>query len=251
MKNKNLFLSFLLSFFCVLSANAQNVNEMPTITVTGTAEIRVVPDEAIFNLSVVKINRDLKIAQQENDATVAQIINLAKQFNVPAQYIKTDVYEYEEKYTWTGKDNEKRVFLGYEVSKDVVIRLTDMTKFEDLFREIIRSGVSKVEDVELQTTEIRKHKDRARAMAMKAAQEKAAAMAGEIGQSVGKAVMVREGVFSGSPYSNFSANSNVTSNTIGTGGQSYSAGYSASENSTFSIGTISVKADVTVSFLLN
>lgn len=195
MKLKILVLAGLIcSFF--ISAKAQNISEMPTITVTGTAEIQVVPDEAIFNLKVEKLSKDLKLAQQQNDETVAQIINLCKQFGIPAQNVKTDVFEYEERFTMTGKAEDKRVFIGYMVSKDVVIRLSDMKKFEDLLREIIKAGVSKVESVEMQTTELRKYKDQARAMAMRAAKEKGTAMSAEIGQTIGKAIMIREGSFS-------------------------------------------------------
>lgn len=242
------FMSILIIALCVLASRSQNVSEMPTITVSGTGEVRVVPNEAIFNLKVEKLNKDLKLAQQQNDEIVAQLIDLTKRFGVPAQNVKTDIYEYEEKHTWVGRDDEKRVFLGCEASKDVTIRLTDMTRFEDLFREIVKAGVSRVRDVDLRTTEIRKYKAQARAMAMRAAKEKASAMAGEVGQTIGKAVMIREGVFSGSSHSNFSANSNITTTAAG---QSYSASYSTAEGATFAPGTISVKADVTVSFLLN
>lgn len=248
---KNLLLISLFSLF-VFSAKAQmvDVDNLPTITTTGTAEVRVVPNEAIFTLEVEKIDKDLQIAQKQNDDTVSQIINLAKTFGIQPRDVKTDFYEYEQRFTYTGKNEDKRVFLGYAVSKTVIVRLGDMSKFEDFFREIIKAGVSKVEDVDLQTTDIRKHKDEARAMAMKAAREKAAAMTKEIGQTIGKAVRISEGVFSDNTFRTgiLNANNSVANNTSG---ESYSASLSANENTTFSPGTISVKAEVTVSFLLN
>lgn len=238
---------FAVVLFCCFSVSAQNIDQMPTITVTGTAEVRVVPDEAIFNLVVSKLNKDLQLAQKQNDDTVAQIIALSKAAGIPAQNVKTDFYEYEEKYTWVGKDERQRLFLGYEVKKEVKIRLSDMSKFEGFFRDLIKTGVSSVEDVDLQTTQIRKFKDQARAMAIKAAREKAAALAGEIGQTIGKAVWIREGSFTSIP--NTSNYTNAVSNR--SAGETFSASYSTEENSTFSPGTISVKAEVTVSFLLN
>ncbi len=243
---------FAVVLFCCLSTSAQNIDQMPTISVTGSSEVRVVPDEAIFNLTVSKLNKDLQLAQKQNDDTVAQIINLCKAAGIPAQNVKTDFYEYQEKYTWVGKDEKVRLFLGYQVSKEVKIRLSDMSKFEGFFRDLIKTGVSSVGDVDLQTTQIRKYRDQARAMAMKAAREKAAALAGEIGQTIGKAVWIREGAFrSNFSISGASANSsNYVANSSGDG-ESFSASYSTAENSTFSPGTISVKAEVTVSFLLN
>lgn len=252
MKSRYVFTLLLMLVFCFSVAqniSAQNISDMPTITLSGLAEVRAVPNEAIFTLEVTKLNKDLQLAQKQNDDTVAQIIKLCKDFGIPAQNVKTDFYEYEEKYTWVGKDERQRLFLGYEVNKSVIIRLSDMSKFEELFRELIKTGVSKIEDVDLQTTDIRKYKDQARAMAIRAAKEKATAMASEIGQNVGKAVMIREGVLS-SNISISGTNSNSFANTTSSG-ESYSPSYSTNENSAFSLGTISIRAEVTVSFLLN
>jgi uncharacterized protein YggE len=78
-------------------------------------------------------------------------------------------------------------------------------------------------------------------MAMKAAKEKATAMAGSIGQTISKAIKITEGTVSNQYYGNLSANSNIRSSIV-----------AVTENlATFSPGTIKVEADVTVSFLLN
>jgi uncharacterized protein YggE len=77
---------------------------------------------------------------------------------------------------------------------------------------------------------------------MKAAREKAAAMAGSVGQSIGKAIKINE---VNSANQNYSYSANITSNSVSTGG-AFSAGVA-----TFAPGAIKVEAQVTVSFLLN
>jgi len=57
---------------------------------------------------------------------------------------------------------------------------------------VINAGINRIEGVDFRTTQIRAHKDRARQMAIKAAQEKAIALAREIGQTIGKAYSITE-----------------------------------------------------------
>ena len=76
-------------------------------------------------------------------------------------------------------------------------------------------------------------------MAIRAAQEKARLLAGEIGQSIGPAYSITE--TSGNDYSR----SNMVQNAAGI------AGDSAASDSAISPGSISVTAQVTVRFRLN
>ena len=122
-------------------------------------------------------------------------------------------------------------------------RLKDISRFEGLLSDILKSGVDRVRDVDFRTTAIRKYKDQARALAIRAAQEKAIAMTKEIGQSVGKAYSIREQGYSyaGSSMSNVSSNSMATIE---------SSGDSDDETSTIAPGMIKISARVTVSFRL-
>jgi uncharacterized protein YggE len=140
-------------------------------------------------------------------------------------------------YNYTKDD--KRVFLGYQIKCDISIVLRDLTRFDDLLGEIVKAGITRVNDVELRTTQIRQHKDKARAMAVKAAQEKATAMASEIGQTIGKAVVITEhseGGFSRPPS---------VSNAMTT-----MQGNLTDTDSLFAPGLITVKASITASFEL-
>ena len=64
-----------------------------------------------------------------------------------------------------------------------------------------------MEGIEFRTTQIRKHKDKARQMAIRAAQEKAIALTKEIGQTIGKAYSItEEGAATVSSSNNFTSN---------------------------------------------
>jgi uncharacterized protein YggE len=231
-----------LSLALAFPVRAQEANRLALISVSGQAEVKVAPDEAVFNIEVKNINKDLLAAKNLNDEVVRKILALARTYKIEPQNVQTDYINVEPEYE-EQEVNEKtrRVFVGYDVSKTVVVRLRDLSRFEDLFSDLLKAGVTRIRSVEFRTTELRKHKDQARAMAIRAAREKAVALAKEIGQGVGLAFSITE-------EDTESRRDNASNNSLVTFGGSSSM--SGSE-STFAPGLISIRAQVSVSFRLN
>jgi hypothetical protein len=235
-----------------MELQAQDLDKQATITVTGSAEIRVPPDEVMISIDVQKLHKNLPTAKKLNDETITKILDLTRRFavqkeNVQTNYITVDMlYDVASEYgkrLYDADGVEKRIFQGYNVSKTVIVRLTEISRFEDFFSELVKTGLSEVKNVTFGTSKLRENRDKAREQAMKAAKEKATAMAAAIGQSIGKAVNITE--HSSSPYSGFPAQQNVM-NFSGSG-----SGTSEYEGSgTFAPGTIKVNAQVSVTFLL-
>jgi len=234
--------NILLVLAIALSASptrAQTESDRPLITVSGQAEIMVVPDEVVFTLRVVTLDKNLLAAQSKNDQIVKNVLVLARQYQIPANQMQTDHISLSETYSDDDDTRKPRVFLGYTVSKKVAIVLRDVSKAEQLLADIFKSGVTRIDDVEFRTTQSRKYKDQARAMAIKAAQEKASALTREIGQTIGKAYSITEEGLNDRRYSQ-----NV-SNTA-----TFVSGSYSDEESTIALGQISITARVVVSFEL-
>jgi uncharacterized protein YggE len=70
--------------------------------------------------------------------------------------------------------------------------LEDISQFEDLLASALEAGANHVHGIQFRTTELREHRDRARAQAIKAAREKAVALAEELNQEVGEPRTIRE-----------------------------------------------------------
>ncbi len=160
-----------------------------TISVSGNAEIKVAPDEIIVTLGVETSHNDLETAKKENDTIMQRLLKTAQEHGIEAKHIQTDYLNIEPRY----HDNyEKREFIGFFVRKTMVLTLKDMSKFENLLTAFLKGGSNYVQGIEFKTTELRRHKDAARALAIKAAKEKAVAMAAELGQKIGKPLTIRE-----------------------------------------------------------
>ncbi len=227
-----------------LIAFAGERNEPRLITVNGNAEIKVVPDEVIITLGVETWDEDLTKAKNDNNRIVAKILETAKKKGIEEKHIQTDHISIEPRYRdqW-----EHRTFIGYFVRKTVVVTLRDVSKFEPLLSSFLEAGANYVHGVQFRTTELRKHRDKARSMAIKAAREKAEALAGELGQKVGLPYSIGEGYSNwgywtgwGSRYGGM-----MMQNVIQQAGDS-----SAGGEGSIAPGQISVTANVTVSFEL-
>lgn len=251
-------------FFLVMSISTSNcfaegvspvVNRV--ISVTGSADVMVVADEAVFTLAVETTNMDIMKAKSENDVSIKKIKTMAQELKIEAKYVVTDYISVNPKYTYT--NDGENIFKGYIIHRGLVITLKDLSKFDELFTRILDSGANYIQNVQFKTTELRKYKDEARALAIKAAKEKAVALAKELGQTIGKANMIQEiqedtysyySPLSSSSYagtnwlSNVSAASNSIVNVPGASSQNINS-------DEFSPGQIKVSARISVTFDLN
>jgi len=175
-----------LTIACPLAAQR---TEDRLITVSGEAEVRVVPDEVILTLGVQTSDHDLGIAKAENDRRVAAVLAAAEQHGVEREHLRTDYLQIEPRY----RDRYEGVdFLGYWVQKTIVARSREIGEFEDLLSAVLEAGANFVHGIDFRTTELRQHRDRARALALQAAAEKAEAMAAELDLELGRPRSIRE-----------------------------------------------------------
>jgi len=250
---------YLLSIVLVLSlqALAQDKSDRPVITVSGQASIMAVPDEVVFTLEAENVHLDINVAKAKTDEDVKKIFALTGTYQIPRQQVQTD-------YVRIGKrwgeriQNKPAPFLGYAVSQRILILLRDISRFDGFLSEVVKAGITDLSDLSFRATNLRKYMDQARSKAITAAKEKANALAGELGQRVGKAVNITEvGLSVSSAYgedSQDNSRSNYLSNGISnfSGSISESIERSISDNqSTLAPGMIAVTARVKVVFELN
>jgi hypothetical protein len=213
------------------------------ITVTGDAEVRVVPDEVILTLGIETWDKNLKTAKQQNDTRSSAVINTIQRFGVSPRHIQTGHISVQPVY-----DDYNRLGLdGYFVRKIITVTLKDLAKFEDLLTAAIDAGANNVQGIQFRTTQLRQHRDKARELAVQAAQEKAGAMAAVLDQKIGRPRTINEN--STDWWSSYSSwwgghSGMMTQNVIQeVGGSSYT-------EETMAPGQITVRAQVSVSFEL-
>jgi uncharacterized protein YggE len=226
-------------------AFSQQLQVPPQISVSGSAEVKVAPDEILLRLGVETRDASLDVAKKQNDERVAKALAFLKSKGVADKDVQTDYLNiqpgYDDRSSWKVE--------MYVARRSIEVKLRDTKSFEAILTGLLNSGVNNVHDMELRTSELRKHRDTARAMAIRAAREKADALAAELGVKRGKVYAVNANEWGGwwnsgggwgGRYSGH-AQQNAMQN----------AGAPAeSGDGTLSVGQISVSASVQVSFLI-
>ncbi|MEN6519798.1 MAG: SIMPL domain-containing protein [Armatimonadota bacterium] len=159
-----------------------------------------------------------------------------------------------ESYDWRVcyQTDESRM---YGARQMIRVTLKDVSILEDLLTKSLEAGVIRIVGVNFRTSNLRKYRDQARTMAIKAAKEKAALMAGELGCKIGQPQSIseqpsygRDWYYYGSSWwgggGGYSSSANSVQNISDEPSSSY-------DNTALSLGQIAVTARVTVSFELS
>lgn len=228
-----------------LTASAQ-LNQPPQISVTGSAEVKVAPDEIRLNVAVETRAETLEPARVENDGKMVTALAFLKQCNLSDEDVKTDFISVQPDYN----DSQSHVRpVAYIVHKSIEIRLTKIADFQTVLTGLLTNGVNIVDGIDFRTTQLRKFRDQARAMAVRAAKEKAEALTSELGAKLGKPCNISIYDNSGGGGWNrnpvFNGYNNVVQNVASASAPSSDEGGDA-----FAAGQISISATVNVSFLI-
>lgn len=185
----------------------QSPQRQSTITVTGEATVKVVPDQAQITFGVRGTGETAQAARLAEDESAAKVLAVVQANGVLPEDIKTDFIHIEPRYRYSTSEPE-----SYEVRKSIVITLHDITKFDSVMNAATEAGANMILNIQFLTSDLRKYRDQARAMAMQAARDKAALLTGVLNQRVGPAITVDETGNSWSPgyysYGNWWGNNN-------------------------------------------
>ena len=220
-----------------------------TIAVTGSAEVRVTPSIVNLVFGVETLDKVLDTAKTENDKRVQAVVQSMQALGVAPKDIQTDYIHVEPVYDHP--HSGPTVLRHYTVRKSVAVTLNDVTTFERALSGALQSGASHVLNVQFLTSDLRKHRDEARARAIQAAREKAVALAGEMNARLGKVISIHEHNAGGPWHSYGNSWGGMHAGGAGVNQVSIQAGGSNELlDEAIALGRIGVNASVSVSFEL-
>ena len=221
-----------------------------TIHVSGTAVVNVKPDRALIQLGVQSNGRSAKEVEAKNAAAINQIIKALKGLGIESKDIATDWYVIEPLY----EDYDSLHIKGYRIYNVIAITMRDVEKTNNAIIAAMQAGANQVVNVEFYTSELRKYRDQAREMAMKAASEKATALAQAAGADTDCVLTINENTwsyFNGSGWWYGAGNQNLwTQNAVQNAAPSGGGESPTLDDSPVSAGQISIRAEVSVTFAL-
>ncbi|HNW52408.1 MAG TPA: SIMPL domain-containing protein [Prolixibacteraceae bacterium] len=176
-------LLFVLAFVFTYAQDTKNFIDLNYIEVTGKAEMEVAPDEIFIqifiNESDYKGKQTLEILERNMLKKLQEIgIDLKKEFAV--NDISSNFKDY-----WIKKTD---IFTSKQYQ--VIVHTAPMAG--RVFRELEGLGISNISIEKVDNSEIEKFKKEVKVKAIQAAKEKAESLSGAIGQTIGKAIYIRE-----------------------------------------------------------
>ena len=215
-----------------------------SIQVSGSAVINVPPDRVTLQLGVTSNDVTPERVQSKNTAAIKNVIKAIRQLGVAEKDISTDYYLVHPIYT----NYDSLEITGYRINNIVAVDLKDVGKVSDVLSAALTAGANEVIDVKFSTSELRRYRDDARALAMKAAREKAQALAEAAGAQAGCVLEINENsssAYNGSWWGgrNQPVSQNVMQNASG-------AAQPQIDDGPISLGQIAVQAEVQARFSL-
>lgn len=218
------------------------------ISVSGSAEIKVAPDEIRLSVGVETRDENLGTAKGQNDERMTKALAFIKGSGARDQDVQTDFMSVDPVYDGPTPRTKPTSFL---VRKSIEIRWVQVKTLDAFIAGLLTNGVTTIHGIEFRTTQLRKHRDAARALAIRAATEKADALAAELGVRRGKVQTVSANDWSGGVGRSGGFWGGRTGGMYQNTVQNAGGGGAEVTDGTLAIGQISVAASVNVSFLIN
>jgi uncharacterized protein YggE len=216
-----------------------------SIHVSGTAVVNIVPDRVLIQLGVQSNGLTPQRVEDVNTATINRVIGAIESLGVKAEDIATDWYVIEPLY----EDYDSLHIKGYRIYNIVAVTLREIEKVNKVIANALAAGANQVVDVEFYTAQLRKYRDQARDLAVKAAAEKARDLAAAAGAETGCVLSINENTWS---YFNsgwwYGRNQNLWTQNVVQNVPSGSGEGALSEAGPISLGMISVRAEVSVTY---
>jgi uncharacterized protein len=223
-------------------------NKDRSVQVSGTAVVNVAPDRVLIQLGVETNGTTPDAVRSENATAIQRVINAIKAVGVETKDIATDYYIVEPVY-----ENYSTLFIkGYKIDNTISVTVRNVNSVSQVIVDALKAGANEVQDIQFFTSELRKYRDQARDLAVKAASEKALALAKTANAQTGCVLSITEtsmshyyGSWRGGRDNSALWSQNAMQNVASQGSALQPVG-----DDPISLGQIAVQAQVNVSYSL-
>lgn len=163
-----------------------------SVSVTGTGKVTMVPDRFTFQVGVQTMAATVDDAVAENNRRVAAVIAALKKAGAPDKDIQTSGFN-----IWPQQDyQEGRMprITGYQVSNNITVRSEKVADAGKLLGIAIAAGVNTSSGLQFEVSDPTRGRERGLRSAFDDAKAKASLLAQAAGRTLGRAIVINEGV---------------------------------------------------------
>lgn len=171
--------------------NAEDALQKPSISVTGTVETKVAPDLVVWSISLVDRNKNLREAKAMNDEKVKAVIALRDQLRLEEGDLETGHVSIQREYERDQSGQRTGEFKNFVVNRHVTIRQPDLDRFDEFLDALVGSADMDM-NFHFETSKMHEVRAETRLKALKAAKDKAEALAVIANSRIGKPLKIDE-----------------------------------------------------------
>ncbi len=166
---------------------AQEVKQVPQISVSGEGKIKVIPDEAKITVSIENTSKEAADAKKANDIVTDKVLKLIKSKGIDAKDFQSQRVNLYQNYDYNTKKK------SYVANQTISIHLKDLSKYDDLMMDLVETGINGIQGVEFMSSKIKELEKQARKNALLDAKSKAEDYVSVLnGQKLGKVLLIND-----------------------------------------------------------
>jgi uncharacterized protein YggE len=198
-----------LGLVCLANTVAWGADENPmrSISVSGTVETKVAPDQILWHISFTATDTNLSKAKAQSDQQVKSVVALRAKLGIGEGDLETGPVSVSREYE-RDQRGVRGNFKYFVVNRSVTIRERDLKRFDEFLDTLVSSTEMEVY-FNFESSHIRDIRVDTRLKALQAAKQKAMAMAEAAGAKLGRVWSINEHSASDSGRSAMS-NSNIS-----------------------------------------
>ena len=178
-----------------VSAQGPVAPQARTISVSGSAELKVKPDQILVSLGIETRDPDLGKAKSDNELWMQKVLAFLDRSGVARKDAQLDFLALAPEYR-----NTSPVPTLYTAARNFTVLLHTDGSIENVLSGCIQYGVNHVYGVDFRTSGLKKYREQARELAIKAAREKAEKLTAALNLNVGDVLTISESSGGGSTY---------------------------------------------------
>jgi len=195
----------MVGLMAIASSTVRAEDEPPvrSISVTGTVETKIAPDQILWSVSLTDTDKDMRAAKAASDKRVKAVVALRDKLGVNEGDFETGTVSIRREYEYDDR-GRRGAFKHFVVSRSVTIRQRDLKRFDEFLDALVASTEMEV-GFSYESSRMHEVRAETRLKALAQAKDKAKKMADVAGAKLGRVLTIDEHARSGgwqNPMSN-------------------------------------------------
>jgi uncharacterized protein YggE len=161
-----------------------------TISVSGTVEWEISPDNILWRIALTDTDKDLGRAKSKVEDKVKSVVALQKTLDIEEGDLETGYVQVRREYE-RDESGHRTIFKHFVVRRSITIVQRDLKRFDEFFDTLLASADMEV-DFSFRSSRMADVRSEMRLEALEVAKTKAAGMAGALGVELGRVLTIDE-----------------------------------------------------------